>query len=96
MDVEARISSFIDKGLRAAGFATHVAADGAEALEAALTDEFDLLVLDVNLPTLDGLEVLEQSRGSGSRLPVPTLLSLIHILRCLRSSLGSYRPSPAS
>ena len=78
-DDEARISSFIDKGLRAAGFATHVAADGAEALDAALTDEFDLLVLDVNLPTLDGFEVLEQLRGSGSRLPVIMLTARVEL-----------------
>ncbi|UOQ55739.1 response regulator transcription factor [Leucobacter allii] len=69
-DDEPRISGFVEKGLRAAGFATRVAADGATALALALSDEFDLLVLDVNMPELDGFQVLEQLRGSGSRLPV--------------------------
>lgn len=69
-DDEPRISGFVEKGLRAAGFATRVAANGPEALELALTDEFDLMVLDVNMPGFDGFQVLEQLRGSGSRLPV--------------------------
>ncbi|WP_119698624.1 response regulator transcription factor [Microbacterium halotolerans] len=69
-DDEARIAGFIEKGLRAAGFATRVAGNGTEALAFALTGEFDLLVLDVNMPGLDGFEVLEQLRGSGSTMPV--------------------------
>lgn len=69
-DDEPRISGFVNKGLRAAGFATQVVENGADALHYALTDEFDLLVLDVNMPRLTGFEVLEQLRGSGSRLPV--------------------------
>ncbi|MBP1324899.1 DNA-binding response OmpR family regulator [Leucobacter exalbidus] len=69
-DDEPRISGFVEKGLRAAGFATRVVANGTDALHLALTDEFDLLVLDVNMPGLDGFQVLEQLRGSGSRLPI--------------------------
>lgn len=69
-DDEARIAGFIEKGLKAAGFATHVAGDGTAALDLALTGEFDLLVLDVNMPGLDGFEVLEALRGSGSTMPV--------------------------
>ena len=78
-DDEPRISGFIDKGLRAAGFATRVAATGPEALELAQTDEFDLMVLDVNLPGLDGFHVLEQLRGSGSRLPVIMLTARVEL-----------------
>ena len=78
-DDEARISGFIDKGLRAAGFATQVATTGTDALSLALTGEFDLLVLDVNMPGLDGFEVLEQLRGSGSRLPVIMLTARVEL-----------------
>ena len=78
-DDEPRISGFINKGLRAAGFATRVAATGPEALELALTDEFDLMVLDVNLPGFDGFHVLEQLRGSGSRLPVIMLTARVEL-----------------
>lgn len=78
-DDEPRISGFIEKGLRAAGFATRVAASGPDALELALTDEFDLMVLDVNLPGCDGFEVLEHLRGAGSRLPVIMLTARIEL-----------------
>jgi DNA-binding response OmpR family regulator len=78
-DDEARISGFIEKGLRSAGFATRLAATGPEALELALTDEFDLMVLDVNLPGFDGFRVLEELRGSGSRLPVIMLTARVEL-----------------
>jgi hypothetical protein len=58
-DDETRISAFIDKGLRAAGFATRVTGSGSEALDLALSGEFDLVVLDVNLPGMTGFQVLE-------------------------------------
>ncbi|GAB2710721.1 DNA-binding response OmpR family regulator [Microbacterium marinum] len=76
---EARISGFVEKGLRAAGFATRIAPDGTMALHLAQTDEFDLLVLDVNLPGMDGFEVLEQLRGSGSRMPVIMLTARVDV-----------------
>lgn len=79
VDDEPRISGFVDKGLRAAGYATRVASDGTEGLHLALTDEFDLMVLDVNMPGLDGFEVLERLRGSGSRMPVILLTARTEI-----------------
>lgn len=72
-DDEPRIAGFVEKGLKAAGFATRVVANGDDALQFALTDEFDLMVLDVNMPGLNGFEVLERLRGSGSTLPVVML-----------------------
>ena len=67
---EARIAAFVDKGLRAAGHSTLVAGDGREALEHAVSGEFDLMILDIGLPQLDGFEVLEALRGQGSAMPV--------------------------
>ncbi|MFT4306233.1 MAG: response regulator transcription factor [Microbacterium sp.] len=67
---EPRISSFVTRGLEAAGFATEIVADGAAALEHALSGAADLLLLDVGLPGLDGFEVLRRLRGQGSTLPV--------------------------
>lgn len=67
---EARIAAFVEKGLTSSGFSTRVAATGPEALDLALTDEFDLLVLDIGLPGMDGFEVLSQLRGQGSTMPV--------------------------
>ncbi|MBR7512681.1 response regulator, partial [Mycobacterium tuberculosis] len=51
---EDRISSFIAKGLGAAGFTTEIAADGITGRDLAITGDFDLLVLDIGLPGLDG------------------------------------------
>ncbi|WP_405373898.1 MULTISPECIES: response regulator transcription factor [unclassified Microbacterium] len=76
---EARISGFVEKGLRSAGYATRVAPTGPEALHLAQSDEFDLLVLDVNLPGMNGFDVLEQLRGSGSRLPVIMLTARVDV-----------------
>jgi two-component system copper resistance phosphate regulon response regulator CusR len=70
---EARIASFIEKGLQANGFATSLAEDGHEALRLARTGDYDLLVLDLGLPGIDGFDVLRELRGEGRRLPVVIL-----------------------
>ncbi|HEX2110232.1 MAG TPA: response regulator transcription factor [Gaiellaceae bacterium] len=70
---EARIASFVEKGLRANGFATEIAADGETAYALARTGRFDLLILDVGLPGLDGFEVLRHLREAGQTLPVVIL-----------------------
>ena len=70
---EARIASFLEKGLRANGFATDVTADGESALRLARSGRFDLLILDIGLPKMDGFDVLRQLRAAGSRLPVVIL-----------------------
>lgn len=67
---ENRIASFLQKGLKSHGFTTSVAHDGEEALEMALSDEFDLLILDLGLPGRDGLAVLEELRARGKKMPV--------------------------
>ncbi|MEJ2888708.1 response regulator transcription factor [Actinomycetospora aeridis] len=70
---EPRIASFVEKGLRSAGFATTVVDDGLAARDQALGGHHDLLVLDIGLPGLDGFAVLAELRASGSRLPVVVL-----------------------
>jgi two-component system, OmpR family, copper resistance phosphate regulon response regulator CusR len=67
---EARIASFLDKGLRANGFATTVVDDGRLAAAMARDSDFDLVILDLGLPGQHGLDVLAQLRGRGERLPV--------------------------
>jgi two-component system copper resistance phosphate regulon response regulator CusR len=67
---ERRIASFLQKGLKANGFTTAVAEDGPSALHMARTDEFDLLILDLGLPGMDGSDVLRELRRRNDRLPV--------------------------
>lgn len=67
---EERIAAFVVKGLTASGLTCAVAADGATALAMAVAGDFDLMVLDIGLPGMDGFEVLRRLRESGSRLPV--------------------------
>ena len=67
---EDRISSFLQKGLRANGYATSVATTGADALHIVQTGEFDLMILDLGLPDIDGFEVLRRFRSKDSRVPV--------------------------
>jgi DNA-binding response OmpR family regulator len=70
---EPRLASFLEKGLRANGFATAIAADGAAASMMAHDEEFDLLILDLGLPVKDGSTVLRELRSAGRRLPVVIL-----------------------
>jgi DNA-binding response OmpR family regulator len=67
---EPRLASFLEKGLRSNGFVTSVADDGTKASMMARDEEFDLLVLDLGLPGMDGTEVLRELRASGQRMPV--------------------------
>lgn len=67
---EPRITSFLEKGLRANGFTTLVADTGPLAASMARDDDFDLLILDLGLPGMDGHHVLRQIRQRGERLPV--------------------------
>lgn len=67
---EARIASFIEKGLRSHGYTTTVASDANQALRLTQGCEFDLLILDLGLPEKDGLEVLEELRGQGEQIPI--------------------------
>lgn len=67
---EERIAAFLEKGLKAAGFATTVAKNGAEAVIAVFDGNFDLLILDLGLPQKNGWTVLEELRGQGQNLPI--------------------------
>jgi DNA-binding response OmpR family regulator len=67
---ETRIAAFIEKGLTSAGHTCIVAATGPDALELACSGRFDLMILDIGLPQMDGFSVLEAVRGQGSDLPV--------------------------
>ncbi|GAB4218556.1 MAG: response regulator transcription factor [Synechococcales cyanobacterium] len=67
---EPRIVSFLEKGLRAQGYSTQVAASVAEARPWASGEMIDLMLLDLTLPGEDGLALLAEVRGRGETLPV--------------------------
>lgn len=67
---EIRIASFIQKGLRSQGFTTTVVTDGQNVLDVVASSTFDLLILDLGLPSKDGFQVLQELRGQGEDLPV--------------------------
>lgn len=67
---EAKIARFIELELTHEGYETEKAFDGRSGLDMALENRFDLMLLDVMLPGLNGLELLRRLRNEGSSLPV--------------------------
>jgi two-component system, OmpR family, response regulator len=67
---EERIASFLDKGLTAHGYSVEWASTGAEALQLGTGPDVALVILDLKLPDLDGLEVLAGLREQGVTVPV--------------------------
>src|SRR5947207_1298438 len=67
---EPRILAFLARGLEAEGFAVDGAADGPSGLKCALDDRYDLVVLDLLLPGVDGLSVLRELQRRLPELPV--------------------------
>ena len=64
------ISAFVARGLREAGFTVDTARDGRTALEMATNEPCDLAIVDIMLPGLDGLSLIEQLRARGATMPV--------------------------
>ncbi len=67
---EKRIADFLTRGLQGAGYAVDSASDGATALNLVGVTDYDLVILDLMLPDLDGLKVLERIRARKSGPPV--------------------------
>ncbi len=64
------ISSLLSINLRSLNYDVACCGDGAEGLRRALHEPFDLLILDLMLPSLDGLQICSQLRGAGATLPI--------------------------
>jgi heavy metal response regulator len=64
------IVGFLKRGLEEEGYVVEVASDGEEGLELARDGEFDLIVLDILLPKVDGFEVCRRLRQAGNTTPV--------------------------
>jgi two-component system OmpR family response regulator len=99
VDDEPRILEFVARGLEAEGFAVDSAADGASALVAAERVAYDVVVLDLLLPRVDGLTVLRELRGRQPQLPVVILSArsdLATKLRGFQLGASDYLAKPFS
>jgi len=94
---EAKIADFIRKGLSEYGYAVDVASDGEEALDWVEVAEFEIVILDVMLPILDGIAVCHELRARGVRTPVIMLTARDAIedrVRGLDSGADDYLVKP--
>ncbi|MEO8417385.1 MAG: heavy metal response regulator transcription factor [Methylophilaceae bacterium] len=67
---EQKTGDYLKQGLSEAGFIADIVRDGLDGMHLALTDDYDLVVLDVMLPGLDGWQVLQGIRQGGKHMPV--------------------------
>jgi two-component system copper resistance phosphate regulon response regulator CusR len=73
---EKRIADFVARGLESSGYAVDMATDGAAGLEMLHATDYDLIILDLMLPDIDGLKVLEKIRNRKLSPPVLILSAL--------------------
>ncbi len=79
-DIAANIWDFLERR----GYVVDHVADGKQGLARAMTGEFDVIVLDLGLPRLDGLELCRQLRGAGVNVPVLMLTARDTLEDCLK------------
>lgn len=94
---DAKIASFIVKGLKAVGYAVDHALDGEEGLHLALTEPYDTAIIDLMLPRLDGLSLIERMRKGKIRTPVIILSakgSIDDRVRGLQTGSDDYMTKP--
>jgi DNA-binding response OmpR family regulator len=97
VDDEPRIVSFVSRGLAAAGFAIDSAHDGVRALDLMRTRPYELVVLDLLLPGIDGMDVLRRiiERKPDQRVLVLSALSdVASKVRCLELGASDYLAKP--
>ena len=73
---DVKIASFVTKGLKQAGYAVDHAKDGEEGLHLALTEPYDAAIIDIMLPKLDGLSIIERMRREKIDKPVIILSAM--------------------
>lgn len=94
-----KIAAFIAKGLESQGYQVVHAATGDQAMRLLELSDFDLLILDIGLPNIDGFTILERLRGSGNTMPVIILSARASVpdrLAGLESGADDYVPKPFS
>lgn len=94
-----KTAEYLTRGLGELGHSCDHLANGLDGLAAALSDSHDAIILDRNLPELDGLAVLTALRSQGSRTPVLVLSALSHVndkVAGLRAGGDDYLAKPFS
>jgi len=94
---DAPIADFVCRGLREAGLDIESTADGAEGLRWAMTDAYDLLILDIMLPGLDGYEICRALRLRRKSMPILMLTARDAIedrVKGLNVGADDYLPKP--
>ena len=94
---ELKTGNYLKQGLAEAGFGVDLARDGDDGLHYALTDAYDLVILDVMLPGIDGWAVLQGIRKSGRDMPVLFLTARDQVedrVRGLESGADDYLVKP--
>ena len=91
------IAEFVARGLREAGFAVDQAADGETGLELALSEPYDVAIIDLMLPQRDGLSLIDELRRRGRTTPVLILSARRSVddrVRGLQSGGDDYLTKP--
>jgi DNA-binding response OmpR family regulator/flagellar motor protein MotB len=93
------LAKFVRQGLEGEHYTVEVFTDGEQARAAAIQSEFDVVILDLNLPKLDGVSVLRQLRLQKPSLPVLILTQRTRVedrVQCLDTGADDYLPKPFS
>lgn len=99
VDDEVRIAEAIKQGLEQEGYAVDVEHDGEDGYNAARADEYDVIILDVMMPVMNGFEVAEKLRKDGNTTPILMLTAKDQsrdIVAGLDSGADDYLPKPFS
>lgn len=94
---EQKIADILVHGLQTAGFQAQHEADGSQGLNAALSKNFDAIVMDVSMPAMDGFQVLAEIRRKGIHTPVIMLTARTELadrLQAFASGADDYLPKP--
>jgi len=92
-----KLAAWLGKALRGHGYAVDVTHDGAEADRLLITEPYDAVILDLTLPSMDGLVVLRRMRNRGTHAPVIVLTArgeLDDRVRGLNLGADDYLPKP--
>ena len=94
---ETKVAAFIKDGLEESGYTADIAYDGMIGKSLALTDDYDLIILDINLPVLNGFQLCSAIRESNNAVPILMLTALSRMedkLQGFELGADDYLPKP--